>query len=258
MRSSDDTDEHDDFDEAVEVVMRRLKVMNVHLLLAHVSHLEVENMATETTRLSHNDLVHITDGGMGGPGLLRLPFAVNHLDFARTQTVSVAVLERSADLLDLVLQTHEIGLEQFDLLHLGLAMFQQHDYSQALIAGWTICEQLISDKWHSYLEQLNGDVTLSNEEVVRRINSDRRKLLQDSSDYTISVITQILELAGQLDHDLFRSLNKTRVSRNKWLHDLDQPDHEAAVLSLSVASQLLSEASGVPIRLGFGRSISGV
>ena len=256
MRSSVENESFD-FDVAVEVVMRRLKVMNIHLLMAHVALLDIDNLATDTVHLSHFDIVNYRDDGMGGPGLWRIPFVVGHQDVGRHFVIGEGVLTRSVELLDQVMSGSDTHWEQYDLILLGHSMFQQHDYAQALIAAWAVSEQLVSEKWRGYLAQLDRDVTLSDGTVVRRINADRRQALVQNPDYPMARVTQILELSDQLDHELFRSLNTVRKSRNDWLHNLIRPDATSAALALTSACELLTESTAIPVRLGLGRSISG-
>lgn len=251
-----------DFDRKVETVLLRLKVMNVYLFLSHVAHLELENLGTQTGRMTPFDLVEFggDDPGLGGgPGLMRMPILVHKLDVARSPrpTVSTDVLERSADLLDsaLLSDANEV-LERLDLLHFGLTMFQQHDYAQSVVAAWTVCEQLVAERWGLYIATRSSEVILTDQSKVKRVSSDRRNKLR-SSDFSMSTVLEILELGDEMDHELFRRLQTVRHRRNRWLHQLDRPDSDAASQALLAATALLTEATGLPLRISLGLSISG-
>lgn len=254
-----DESQSPNFNQAVETTLRRLKLMNVHLLLLHAAYLELMNTGTRTQRVSHTDLIHFHGDGSSGPGLLQQPMLVGILDAARTDLAAVEteVLDVSTDWLDQLLKADpdaSDSLDKLDLLHHGLAMFQSHDYAQALVAGWTLCEQLITMRWDTYLAERRNVIKLSDGIEVERMNSDRRRHLRE--DQPISTVLQILELVEELDHESFRRLDAVRHRRNRWMHHLERPDASSGRQSLSAAADLLTTSIGLPIRLSLGRTIS--
>lgn len=242
----------------VGIVMRRLRVMNVFLLLTHIAYLELDGVPSETARLSHFDLVNVGEDliSMGGPGLKRLPTTIQFDDLFRgTTAIPSSVLDRSAQMLDTVLLSDSTDLlSQLDLLHLGLAMFQQHDYAQTLLAAWTVCEQIVSARWATFIAERHREIVNSDGTTTQRINSDRSKLLR-GPEYPISTVLEILELGDALDHESFQKLHQIRKQRNKWLHELREPDAIAAGTALTTAGALLGDGLGHPMQVSLNRSI---
>lgn len=245
----------DDFSSNVEVTVNRLRILNAYQLLAHSAFLDVENMGTQTTRLNTSDLIHIGNGGMGGPGLLRFPTTVGDKDFARMETVSIQVLDHAATTLEDVLRddTQEL-LTLIDLLHLGLATFQGHDYSQSAIAAWTVCERVIAKRWQRYRDERSGEVTLPSGVKGGRINKERRKELDR---FANAVVSHLLELADELPFEVWHNLKTVRKARNDYVHYGNAPTVQETQLTLSTAADLLGAEVGFPLRLSYSRTVTG-
>lgn len=90
--------------------------------------------------------------------------------------------------------------------------YENHNLSYALLLAWLVIESALTDKWEGYLRK-NADSTSGK----KRINAERNKVLT-GRDYTISVITNFLELANEITFDQFLSLDTIRKVRNKIIH----------------------------------------
>ena len=82
---------------------------------------------------------------------------------------------------------------------------------------------------------------------------DRRSKLA-GRDYTASVMVEMLELNGVLNHDLFRKLEVARKARNKWAHEMREPREGEVWACLSAVELLMDTILGIPFRVsGNGR-----
>jgi hypothetical protein len=92
----------------------------------------------------------------------------------------------------------------------------------------------------------------------KRISAERKKTLA-GRDYTISVISSILELTDILSFPLYKKIDTVRGYRNKVIHqDQDyicEPDH--CIMALEIAKELSLEGTSLDIKLNSSFSISG-
>ncbi|AZR41281.1 hypothetical protein MTMN5_01831 [Marinobacter salarius] len=149
--------------------------------------------------------------------------------------VDADVAEKSLDLLDAVLQRGNrktiVVLEAIFLA--GCRTFDRR-FGEALVLAWGVCEQMLSLLWQSLLSD--------NKEMVDgehpRMSADRRKKLI-GRDYTASVMIEVLELEGRIDHHLYRELEVARKARNKWMHEMALPKSSEVKVCIEAAQRLV-------------------
>lgn len=168
-------------------------------------------------------------------------------------TVSVAVCERLGTTLELACQSATLVR---DLATIGraLAQYKIGNYRTALVLTWFVVESTLANKWAAYLDE--SQLTQSDGE--RRISRERRKNLE-GRDYPISVIANMLELAGRLETRVYRIVDRVRGYRNKVVHqDADfvcSDTHCREAFELATA--LATEGSGLSVRLDYSYSVMG-
>lgn len=248
------------FEDDAAAVNAQLALMNAHRLLVHSSVVRLQAKSLGPGRVGHADLVHGRghDFQAGGPGLFDSPFLVSNRDSARFLSTSTAALDAAAGELERVLN-HADGervVGRLDILNRAMAAFSNHESAHALIDAWTICEQLIQQYWTDYVERAGGTLTMSDGLVVERMNARRRQLLEGTA-YPVSVVLQVLELAGEISHERFRTLNAIRSGRNGWMHDMRAVDADLARRALLEAAGMLDDRYGFQIRLAPTRGLSG-
>lgn len=96
----------------------------------------------------------------------------------------------------------------------SLAAYKQADFTTSLVLSWFLLERFVESIWTHYLESENRDF----DNGQKRINAKRRKLLNDSRAYPISVKLQILELARTISFEQFSELDFLRGKRNEIVH----------------------------------------
>lgn len=245
-------------DDAVEAISNRVRVMNGYLLCLHSAFLELEQVGRRNMRVTARDLVHVDDdrSGMGGPGLLRIPLGTGFetREIFRPEIVSEEALVHAVEKLDHVLK-HPVpeAPAWVALLNEAHTSYQEHDYQLALVSAWTVCEAMLNHRWREHVASRRLQKIGENEVVV--INKKRRKRLERSSDLTASIITEVLNLSGDLSFTLYEQLVDARRGRNKWLHELERPDLSSVKSALTAAATMLEETLHTRFDISLGRTI---
>lgn len=126
----------------------------------------------------------------------------------------------------------------------SICEYKVANYPISLTLAWFVIESMVQKKWSAFLEEKNETYP----DGKKRINKNRRDLL-NGRDYTISTITNILELTNFIPFDIFIKLDQVRRYRNNVVHQ-DQASKCTAKHcdeAIKLAVDLLSEAS--PIRI---------
>ena len=77
-------------------------------------------------------------------------------------------------------------------------------------------------------------------------------------DYTSSVITEFLELEGLIDHTIFQHLEEARKGRNRWVHDMKEPNNSQVSRSIQAVEGLLQNVHGIQLSLSLSSPSPGV
>lgn len=106
--------------------------------------------------------------------------------------------------------------------------------------------------WANYIEDKTFviDGTGTRTKVINR----ERKQTLSGRDYTASVISEILTLAGQLNNDTYIKLAKARKVRNSWLHNLTSISSMMAAECIQTAQTLVKEVSGIELLVNLSHS----
>ncbi len=246
---------NDGFDEQVRAQSQRVRVANPHLLCLHSSYLKADpSLAVDTYRIAPRDLLGPGGGGHGA-AVSKVFTGLNPLEFMAPFVVPEAVLIDSFEALNaILLHDFDFALDLVALLHYALVAYQEHDYPLTTVLAWTVCEALLNARWKSYLDERrqrkeDGQPTIA-------INHDRLKFLT-SSEITASIMSEMLELAGELSLDLYNAIKPARSARNKWLHDLKEPSGKGAAQALQAAQFFIDDFFGFDLQLSTGRKITG-
>jgi hypothetical protein len=120
------------------------------------------------------------------------------------------------------------------LFQLASYHYQSHQFATSHLLAWAICEQVLNNMWNEY-----QDGASSRQGGGTKISKKRSELL-NGRDFTASIVTQILSLAGVIDDELLTKLDTARKNRNAFAHSLKVIDESAAQQAMIVASDLLS------------------
>ncbi|NEV90131.1 hypothetical protein GUR47_26255 [Streptomyces tendae] len=240
------TDGPNQFPKLIAATQSRVKVINAFSLCLHAARVELENFATDTFRLDHQDLFHLTGddalSGMGGQGLRKLPTMTNGgylRDYYKHGAVPKESIDLASSILDsIVSDGYEKSLDLTSLLNDSVTSFINHEFSSSLITAWTLCETVLQHHWLIYMTSRDGT----------SLNSSRRQKLT-GRDFTASVVSEVLELAGVIDAETLSALDKARKARNAWMHSIKSPNYEDARDAIDLASRMLSGVLGREIRV---------
>ena len=156
------------------------------------------------------------------------------------RVLELDVVEHSLDLLDSILVTGDSVLVQMiEAVYMAAHRHHEKRFGEAVILAWGVCEQLISSAWSKLLEDTN---TSGN--VADRMPKVRRAKLT-GRDYTASVMVEMLEISGRIDHDLYRLLEVARKARNKWAHEMRVPKQSEVIFCIRAVERLLRHVRGV-------------
>jgi hypothetical protein len=244
------------FQELITAMRTRVQIVNAFALCLHSATAEVENLATDGFRVTHNDLVHFEDleKGFGGPGVAHIPVipGLGHpLSMYRSGVCSAEVVAAACDQLDLVLRhSNPSALELVVLLNHALTACQGHDFDLSVVTAWTVCEWLLDLRWREFATERAGEVDLT-------VNADRRQFWQ-SRDFSASVIAEILTLAGSIPATLHRQMTDVRRKRNRWIHGGESPTYRDAGQAVELARDFLSLVIGLDLRVAPVVGVSGL
>jgi hypothetical protein len=238
-----------EFGVIVDEVKQRLQVMNLHLLCLNTVLMRDERYCVVVPRLTTEDVLQFSDHGYGGPGTMSVPIGyLSSGEAIRHRAISVAVLDASFEMLDDILsRTDDATRAVLDLVHLALDAVVIHDYALCLTSAWTACESLLNMCWRDYIESRRTD---ENGAVV--VNARRRERLVGGNDYTASIKTEVLTLAGVVPHAFYDDLSRVRRSRNAWLHNTTPPTSDDAAVALRTARDLISMKLGIALQFPIG------
>ena len=160
--------------------------------------------------------------------------------FPPRRTFNLASVEAAVDLLDNLLSSDPLfAVDIVEAAYIAAIRFSEKRMGEAVVIGWSVCERLLNAKYEGYLDK-------STQGRGQRLSRERRKKLT-GRDYTASVLTEFLELSGQLDKTLYGRLEEARKARNAWAHNLDQPRLSQAYDCLRAGWQLIEEVLGLRV-----------
>lgn len=242
------------FEDLVDIVQSRLRVMNAFLLCLQSCAITVGQQAMQTMRLYHRDLFNISDDGHGlsGDAVSGLGIAPG-IGFSLTQgrlsVIEENVINAAVELLDEILSDQHVSdLDLVSLLHQSLDLHHSHDYSASLMNSWSVCEAIISRLWSTYIRE---QCTIVHDELGEgRINKIKDR------NTNVSTKIKMLALAGRIPVSQFDELEAGRKARNDWIHALRTVSQLPARQTLMAAANLLSSALGVRVEIDLSLSIS--
>jgi hypothetical protein len=198
-------------------LIQRLRVMNAHLTLLHAAAMAQHSESPTVVRVHERDLYRFDYPEGNGDGFWYRPLGdsapttVSPGDRARFGIMPIETYDLSLAWLDHVIATNQ--LISFDLLNQTQAALGTHDYAQAVVAAWTICEL-----------------------QVRQRASDLPEVRERTG---AAAVLGVMERSGRLSADLTQRLHVVREGRNKWLHTGESPDEGLALQAQEVAVELL-------------------
>ena len=153
--------------------------------------------------------------------------------------IDIEVAENSLNLLDQVLlsECEETTIIQMvEAAYLAAVRSAEGRLGEAITLAWGVCEQLLSRSWKEFITEAS---------VESQITGKRKKNLLEGRDYTASVKTEILELSGRLDAELYVHIDNARKARNNWMHEMQEPNNAHVLDALHAVEGLFQSVLGI-------------
>lgn len=96
----------------------------------------------------------------------------------------------------------------------SLSEYKVGNYETSIVLSWFIIEAALSQLWNKHIDALNTEL----HDGRKRINRERRDFLTGQN-FTIRLISNLLELWGVLTHTQFQNIDTIRGFRNKIVHN---------------------------------------
>lgn len=136
----------------------------------------------------------------------------------------------------------------------SLGEYKVGNYETSIVLSWFVTEAALSQIWKDHIEKLNFDIS----DGTKRISRDRKGFLT-GRDFTISIVSNLLELWGALPHTQFQAIDKVRGFRNKIVHNYKfVPTAEEAQLALNTAKTLVERIWSLNFVPNLGYSVPGL
>ncbi len=137
----------------------------------------------------------------------------------------------------------------------SLSEYKIGNFSTSLILAWFIIETYLNQYWKDFLKHNNKKYAIG-----KRINRKRLENLTNGRDYTASVILNYLELAGILEFNLFKNIDKVRNYRNKIVHGDEDYECEPAHCqkALDIIVEFIKKETQVKLQLNTSYRIGGI
>ena len=126
------------------------------------------------------------------------------------------------------LSVHEKLSENMRLLNEGLTHFHNSEFAPAFIMCWSVIERHYSNLWRTLLSEKN-------------IDGKRLSKLNNSNQWTIDYILEVLNIEGKIDKIVYDDLMDLKRKRNKFYHNGEQVTEEVADKCLNYSMRLLAD-----------------
>jgi len=166
--------------------------------------------------------------------------------------VSRGVFTKFFKRVDRVFEEHRMVLSMAQLMT-SLSHYRTMNRETSLVLSWFIIEAFLRRKWERWLDAKNQQF----EDGSKRINAARRESLGSGRDYPISVVSNVLELSGEISFALFDQIDRVRRIRNKIVHQKATRECTSADcrLALQIAISLMREELGFPLNLDLASQV---
>lgn len=144
----------------------------------------------------------------------------------------------SKEVFDILAKTFSFVISKKSLVPLlsgiakSISEFKIGNFPTSIVLSWFVVESVLIEKWMTFLEVKN-----TSHNGKKRIDSDLRKKLL-GRDYTISTISNILELTDIIPFAIFEKVDRVRHYRNNVVHgDMNyecKPEHCVQAIQLAI------------------------
>lgn len=182
----------------------------------------------------------------------RVPIEYNSAIMMR-QVISIDVIQHASSAFAKVVTTSGLAKTLASFAK-SLSEFKIGNYETSVVLSWFITEAALSHLWKEHIDSLNAEVA----EGRKRINRDRKDFLT-GRDFTISMVSNLLELWGALPHSQFLDIDAVRGFRNKIVHSHSfAPGPTEAQLAIKTAQAMIERLWSLRFMPNLGYSVRGI
>jgi hypothetical protein len=249
------------FEKLRSFIAKRTELMNAHYICLKAAILDRNNFSVYTSWISPNNIMSrmdINDFSQGGQTKRKFDkyrYIANHVQnlnpalssyFKHMMGYRFHVVDQDAivdavDRFDQLCDRRDDGaIKLGGLYNLAVSSIEDHDYQKCLVTCWVIIENILKKKWKSLLLKLS---------TVDGVDGKKYKQLEkiQPKNNNVTVIIEILLFSGEIDFEVYKNIEKTRESRNKWMHGLNDVAIDGAKTALRAASELFKIEFGVQL-----------
>jgi hypothetical protein len=169
------------------------------------------------------------------------------------QVISIEIIRHVSSAFTKVVATPDLAKTLASFAK-SLSEYKIGNYETSVVLSWFITEAALSHLWKSHIDSLNSELA----EGRKRINRERRDFLT-GRDFTISMVSNLLELWGVLPHSQFQDIDVVRGFRNKIVHSHSfLPGPTEAQLAMKTARALIQRIWGLQFTPNTGYSVRGI
>lgn len=126
-------------------------------------------------------------------------------------------------------------LDILSLLYVAAYNIENHDHDSGLALSWVVAERCQNVLWKRFID--SGYKSINPRAVII---GKRKDILMTSRDFTASIKSQILNLAGVYSDDTLRRVDEVRRIRNDFMHNLERAYSRESLAAISIANEVLS------------------
>lgn len=247
-----------------------------YMEVVNCAHLLLDASVLEEMRLSYGQFAEVTrrdalifrftgssvtsmsgslEGGVGArfrERYLSMHSSNDGMSLFHRQVLHVTVFKSLAAKLETAIQDSST-VRYLATIARGLSQYKIGNYQVSLVLAWFVVESILFAKWKTHLESLQQSLP----DGEKRIKKDRMEGLE-GRDYPASVVTNLLELDGRIDFEVFKRIDRTRRVRNKVVHQ--EPGFECRAEhcreALQLAVELVTEGERFTCPLNLSYSVS--
>ncbi len=126
-------------------------------------------------------------------------------------------------------------LDILSLLYVAAYNIENHDHDSGLALSWVVAERCQNVLWKRFVD--SGYKRINSQAVIM---GKRKDILMSSRDFTASIKSQILNLAGVYTDDTLRRMDEVRRIRNDFMHNLERAYSRESGAAILIANEVLS------------------
>lgn len=177
----------------------------------------------------------------------------NDLRITMRQVIPLDVIRHTADSFATVMAKPGLAKTLASFAK-SLSEFKIGNYETSVVLSWFITEAALNRLWKNHVDSMNTGLAGD----VKRINSARRNFLT-GQDFTISMVSNLLELWDILPRTQFQEIDAVRGFRNKIVHSHDfVPGPTESILAMKTAQEMINRLWGLSLTPSFGYSVAGL